>query len=77
MVTVFCPLTTTGCVETLVQTAGERRLVVDWRARPAALVGHVKITSAPKGIIVSGGGGGSVRLNTVPLPELPPPPAVP
>ena len=80
LVTVFCPLATTGPGETVVQTADETRFVVDCRvypvySNPATLVGHVKITYAPEGVIVSCGL--NERLNTVPTPELPPPAAVP
>ena len=46
MVTAFCPLT-------VVQTAGEARFVVDCKVKPVTLGGHVKITLAPKGIMVS------------------------
>src|SRR2546425_2224200 len=76
LVTVSCPLTTTGGGELVVQTAGETRFVVDCKRNPAASVGHVKITFAPEGIIVSCGSGNE-RLNTVPQPELPPSLAVP
>ena len=48
----FCPLNTTGAGELVVQTADEPRFVVDCRVKPVALVGHVKITLAPEGIIV-------------------------
>src|SRR5450759_2269246 len=75
LVTRFCPLTTTGEGKFVLQTAGEARFVVDCKLNPAALVGHVKITLAPERMIVSCGG--NVRLNPVPLPELPPPLAVP
>src|SRR5216684_4466316 len=75
LVTAFCPLTTTGPGETVAQTAGETRFVVDCKVNPAALVGHVKITLAPEAIKVSCGG--MKRLNTVPKPELPPVSAVP
>jgi hypothetical protein len=34
----------TGLAETVVQTAGETRFVVDCKVNPAVLVGHVKIT---------------------------------
>src|SRR6266705_5153514 len=67
LVTVFCPLTTTGAGKTVVQTAGETRYVVDCKLNPAALVGHVKITFAPEGIIVSCVA--NERLNTVAAPE--------
>ena len=72
LVTAFCPLTTTGPGETLVQTAGEERLVVDCRVNPAALVGHVKTTSAPEDPMASVGVGALTdpkeKLNSVPLP---------
>src|SRR5438874_2559928 len=67
---------TTGPGETVVQSAGETRFVVDCKVNPTASVGHVKIILAPEGITVSCGGG-SVILNTVPEPELPPCAAVP
>ena len=47
MVTVFCPLTTTGAGEFVTQTTGEIRFVVDSNVNPVALVGHVKIIFAP------------------------------
>ncbi len=75
LVTVFWRLRTTGPGETLVQIAGETRLVVDCKVNPAALVGQVRMTFALEGMIVSWGG--MKRLNTVPLPALPPPYAVP
>ena len=57
LVTAFCPLTTTGAGELVIQTAGETRFVVDCYVNPVALVGHVKITLAPEGIIVRCGDG--------------------
>ena len=48
----FCPLTMTGAGELVVQTADELRSVADCRVKPVALVGHVRITLAPEGIIV-------------------------
>ena len=72
--TSFCPLTTTGAEELVVQTI-ETMFVVDRKVNPVALVGHVKITNVPEEITVSFGG--MKRLNTVPLPELPPKGAVP
>ena len=71
LVTVFWPLTMTGPVETVVQTAGETRFVVDCKVNLVALVGHVRITFAPEGLIFSCGGGNE-RLNTVRLSSLPP-----
>jgi hypothetical protein len=55
LVTAFCPLTTTGAGETVVQTAGETRFVVDCKVNPVALVGHVKITLAAERMMVSCG----------------------
>ena len=73
----FWPSMTTGSGETVVQSA-ETRFVVDCKVNPAALVGQVKIIFTPEGISVSCGGvTGNEMLNTVPLPELPPPAAVP
>ena len=79
LVTAFCPLTTADTGETVVHNAGETRFVVDCRVNgnPVALVGQDKITFAAKGVMVSGGGEGNVRLNTVPLLELPPYSVVP
>ena len=79
LVTAFCPLTTTGPGELVLQTTGEIRCVVDCKVNPAALVGHLKIILPPARIVVSCGAltDPSERLNTVPLPELPPKPAVP
>ena len=78
LVTAFCPSATTGPGETVVQAAGETRFVADCKVNPVALVGQVKITSAPEGTIDSCCGViGNERLNTVPLPELPPYCAVP
>ena len=74
LVTVFCPLTTTGAGELVAQT-GETRFVVDCKVKPVALVGHVKITFAPEGIKLSSGR--MKMLNTVPFPEVRLPEAVP
>ena len=59
---------TAGPGETVVQTAGEMRFVVDCKVKPVALVGHVKITFPAEGIIVSCGAliDPKERLNTVP-----------
>src|SRR5439155_26599190 len=43
-------------------TTGEPRSVVDCKVNPAALVGHVKITSAPEGMIASCGGAGTFTV---------------
>ena len=79
LVTAFCPLTRTGPGETVIQAAVETWFVLDCKVKPGALVGHVKMTFAPEGITDSCGAltDSSERLNTVPLPELPPPTAVP
>src|ERR1039457_1168836 len=80
-VTALFVLTTTAAGETLLQTVVETRLVVDCKVNPVALVGHVKTTFAPEGNMVSVGAGAltdpNVRLNTVPLPFVPPADAVP
>ena len=49
----FDPLTRIGSAETFVQSAGEARLVADCKVNPATLVGHVKMKSAPEGMIVT------------------------
>jgi hypothetical protein len=78
LVTVFCPLTTTGAGELVIQTVGETRFVVDCKVNPVALVGHVKITLAPEGVMVSSGGPGEmVSRKTVPTAPAPPLEAVP
>lgn len=76
LVTIFCPLTTIGAGDTALQAAGNR-FVADCKVNPAALVGHVKITLTPERIILSSEGSGNERLNTVPIPKLPPLHAVP
>ena len=65
LITSFCPPMTIGPGETVVQTAGETRFMVDCKVNPATLVGHVKITFAAERMIVSCGGGNK-RLNIVP-----------
>gem|GEM_PF-2874190 len=65
LVTAFCPLTTTGAGETVLQTTGETRFVVDCKVNPAASVGHVKTTLAPEEIMVSSGGGAVPTSATV------------
>lgn len=80
LVTVFCPFTTTGAGEAVVQATGETRFVADFKVNPGELVGQRKTTFVPERVIDSDGGvggGGRVMLNTVPLPELPPADAVP
>src|ERR1019366_27404 len=76
LVTVFCPLTTTGPGETVLQNTGESRFVADCSVKPVALTGHVKTTSAPAGVMASCGGGNGI-LNTVPVPLVPPNMVVP
>ena len=75
--TVFCPLTVPGAAR-LVVTADEPRFVVDCKVNPVALVGQLKMTFAPAGVIVSCGRvTGNVMLNIVPLPQVPPRQVVP
>jgi len=54
-VTVFWPSATTGAGETAVQTAGETSFVMDCKPNPATLVGQVRMTFVPEGMIVSCG----------------------
>ncbi len=56
LVTAFCLLTMTVAGETVVQTADETRFVEDCKLNPAALVGQVRMTFVPEGMIVSCGG---------------------
>ena len=70
LVATYRPLTRTGLGETVDHTTGETRFVADCKMNPvesypAALAGHVKITLAPEGMVVSCGSGNE-RLNTVP-----------
>ena len=65
LVTAFCPLTMTGAGETVFQTAGETRFVVDCEVKTIAFVGHVKITLVPEGIMVSCGCGAVPTIATV------------
>ena len=54
MVTVFCPLITTGPGETALQDAGpETRLVLDCKVKPVELAGQVTITLFPERMMVS------------------------
>ena len=77
LVTVFCPLTIRGAGRLVVHT-GEARLVVDCNVKPVKLVGHVRITLAPEGMMVSCGGltDPNEMLNTVPKPLTPPAPKI-
>ena len=59
-VTTLFVLTTTGAGETVVQSAAEPRLVVDFNVKPMALVSHVKTTLVPECIRVSCGDTGPV-----------------
>ncbi len=53
LVTVFWPFTTAGSGETVIQTTGETRFVVDCKVNPVEFVGHVKTTLALDGVIVN------------------------
>ena len=70
LVTVFCPLMTTGAVELVLQIAGGVRLVVNSKGKPVAFVVHVKITLVPEGVMFSCGADPKARLNTVPYSTL-------
>ena len=74
LVTVLRVFRTTGAGETGFQVTGETKFVADCRVNPVALADQVKMTFAPERVMVSCGGltGLNVRLNTVPVPELPP-----
>ena len=72
LVTVYWPLTTTGAVELVVQTAGGARLVVNSKVNPEAVFVHVKITLVPEGVMFSCGADPKARLNTVPYSTLTP-----
>ena len=79
LVTVYCPLTMTGTGKLVFQAAGER-FVVDSKVNPITVFVHVNTTFVPERKMLNCGGvggSGKERLNTVPLPELPPPVAVP
>ena len=58
-------MTAYGSGETVVQTVGGTRLVVDCKVNAMALVGHVTIAFVPERMIASCGVGNE-RLNTVP-----------
>src|SRR5579862_6436293 len=83
LVTVLFVLTMAGAVVLVIQTAGAIRLVVDSKVKPVALVGQVRITLVPEGLMASSGGlmDANVKLKTVPystlVPGLPPLYAVP
>ena len=71
LVTAFCPLTMTGDGKFVFQTTGGARLLADCNETPASGVGQFTITFVPEEMMANCGGN-SVRLNTVPLPALPP-----
>src|SRR5438046_1582226 len=48
LVSVFCPFTTTAGGETVSQTDGATRFVVDCNVNAVKLVGHVKMTFVPE-----------------------------
>ena len=66
--------TPTGAGRLVVQI-GETRFVVDCRMKPVKLLGQLTTNVGPIVVIVSCGR--MIRLNTVPLPELPPAHVVP
>ena len=70
LVTVFCPLTTTGAGELVVQTAAEPRFVVDCRVKPASLAGQLRTTLDPEGIKATWGGVAGPMVNRKPYHEL-------
>ena len=70
MVTVNWPLTVAGAGETALQADGGVRLVADCKANPSAFVGQVRTAFVPETPRVNSGGRN--RLNTVPLPPVPP-----
>ena len=71
-------MTTTGAGRLVVQI-DEARFVVDCSVKPVKLMGQVRTTFAPAGVIISCGGliGPKPILNKVPLFALPPLAAVP
>ncbi len=69
LVTVLLPLMTTGAGETALQTAVGAKLVAVCNVNPAALVGHVKITSLPERVMASKVGGGTTEIIISPLGE--------
>lgn len=75
LVTVFCPLTTTGPGETVFQT-DESAFVADCKVNQVALVGHVRMTLVSERVMLICGVPNE-RRKIVPLPELPPRRAVP
>ena len=65
MVTVFCPLTTTGMGELVIQITGESKFVLESRVNPEKLVGHVTMTLVLKCVMASCNTGNEM-LKTVP-----------
>ena len=65
-VTMFCPLTTTGARETLVQTIGATRFVVDCKVNPGLLVGHAisKLAAVPEPEVMAVGTSTGAELDT-------------
>jgi len=69
-VTVFCPLTTTGARETLVQATGATRFVVDCKVNPPTVAGHVKTIEFgaagpdPARLTVTASSGGELEPDT-------------
>src|SRR5665213_2450265 len=73
LVTMFCPLTTTGAGELVTQAAVGAKFVVDCNVKPVALVGHVKNTLAPEQMRVNcGANTPTVNTSTRPCPRCPP-----
>ena len=74
LVTMFCPLATTGKEELVVQIAGGPSLTADCNVNVEALVGQVKMMLVPETAMLSCGGAQRVILNMVPA--LPAPPSI-
>ena len=67
LVTVYCPLTTTGVGELVLQAAPER-FVVDCKLNPVAVFVHVKITLVPERMIAKTGNGPAEKVPAVSVP---------
>ena len=52
LVTAYCPLTTTGAGELVVQDAGGARFVADCKVNPAQLVGHETMKLLPECVML-------------------------
>jgi len=73
LVTMFCPLTTTGAGELVTQAAVGAKFVVDCNVKPVALVGHVKNTLAPEQMRVNcGANTPTVNTSNAPMSTMPP-----